>query len=149
MKPVFLIALLLGGLFASAQERAPLREPDNNKPLLFAAHPAAAPLQPDRLDYLLEQAVGDTLSFWLTPALRLQGLVVSTSDGSDKELKTVVIRITNQGGAIFNLSRRISEKGAEYTGRLLSHDHGDALEIVSDGGKYRLEKRRLYDLLSE
>jgi hypothetical protein len=149
MKPILLIALLLGGLFASAQERAPLREPDNNKPLLFAAHPAAAPIQPGQLDYLLDLAEGDTLSVALTPALRLKGIVVSKSDGTDKGLKSIIIRGNNLDGAIFNLSRRTTEKGAEYTGRLLSHAHGDALELVSEGGKYRFEKRRLYDLLSE
>jgi hypothetical protein len=149
MKLYLLIALLLGGLAASAQKRAPLREPDMSKPLLFAAQPNAAPINPDRLDYLLELPVGDTLSFWLTPALRLQGVVLSHADGQDKGLKSVVIRSSNLGGAIFNLSRRQTGAVAEYNGRLLSHDHGDAFEIVCEGGKYRLEKRRLYDLLSE
>jgi hypothetical protein len=149
MKHLLLIILLLGGLVASAQERAPLREPDPNKPLLFAALPPASPLEPDHLDYLLSLPEGDTLSFWLTPVLRLQGVVVSRADGSDKELSSVVIRSNNLGGAVFNLSRRISKEGAEYSGRLLSHAHGDALEIINEGGHYRLEKRRLYDLLSE
>jgi hypothetical protein len=149
MKPILLIALLLGGLCAGAQGRAPLREPDANKPLLFAAHPAASPIQPEQLDYLLQFNEGDTLSFALTPGLNLRGVVVSKSDGTDKGLRSIIIRSSNFGDAIFNLSRRTTEKGAEYTGRLLSHNHGDALELVNEGGKYRLEKRRLYDLLSE
>ncbi|RYZ23198.1 MAG: hypothetical protein EOO16_06015 [Chitinophagaceae bacterium] len=149
MKPIFLIALLLGSLCLHAQGRAPLREPDPHKPLLFATLPAVQPLQPEKLDGLLEHVVGDTVSFQLSPALRFAGIVVSVSDGSDKALRSVVIRSNTLGGATFSFARRTGKEGIEYTGRLLSYNHGDALEVVQENGKYRLEKRGLYDLLSE
>ncbi|TCJ13359.1 hypothetical protein EPD60_13300 [Flaviaesturariibacter flavus] len=149
MKPFFLILFLLGSLCLHAQGRAPLREPDPHKPLLFATLPSVQPVQPEKLEVLLGHAVGDTVTFQLSPALRVTGVVTSVSDGSDKTLSSVVIRSQALGGATFSFARRIGGDDTEYTGRLLSYNHGDALELVRENGKYRLEKRGLYDLLSE
>ncbi|TCZ74989.1 hypothetical protein [Flaviaesturariibacter aridisoli] len=146
MKP---IACLLMGLLltAAAQaQKAPLREPDANKPRQFMTLPLIVPVVLQQLDSLLQKPEGSPVSLQLQD-LRLTGRVVSRGDGVDRGLETVVIRL--EGGNTFALARRAGSNGFEWSGRILSYERADALELVSDKSGLRFEKRALYDLLSE
>ncbi|RYY38383.1 MAG: hypothetical protein EOO08_14800 [Chitinophagaceae bacterium] len=145
----FITSLLAGLLLASVcqAQKAPLQEPDYNKPRQFLSLPLIVPVLMQQLDSMLTKPEGASVSLQLKD-LRLNGQVVSRSDGYDRDLQSVVIRM-NPGGNIFALSRRQLKEGAEWTGRIVSYQYGDALELVQDGTGYRFEKRDLYDLLSK
>ena len=146
MKPI--TCLLWGLLFtvAAQAQKAPLREPDPNKPRQFLTLPLVVPIVLQQLDSLISKPEGSPVTLKLQD-LRLDGRVVSRGDGTDRDLQTVVIRLS--GGNTFALARRAGKEGFEWSGRILSYEHGDALELVSDKSGLRFEKRALYDLLSE
>ncbi|HYH14505.1 MAG TPA: hypothetical protein VD794_04770 [Flavisolibacter sp.] len=137
-------------LSSNAQNNLPLSEPDYNKPKLFDDLPSKFPLDVKLLELLLDLPIGQSLAIPLTKGLRYQGVVVSKSDASDPNLKSIVIKSTNRGGAIFNFTRLRNEDGSNtYMGRILSHKHGDAFEIEFEDGQYILNKKQLYDLFNE
>lgn len=128
-------------------QKAPLQEPDYNKPRQFLSLPLIVPVVLQQLDSLLSKPEGSPVSLQLQ-GLRLNGHVVSRSDGFDRDLQSVVIRMQD-GGNTFALARRQTKEGDQWTGRIVSYEFGDALELVSDGNTLRFEKRALYDLLSK
>jgi hypothetical protein len=150
MKPITcLLAFFLGASsFASAQKMAPQREPDYSKPKLFLSMPLIVPVVLQQLDSLLLQPEGKPVTLHLGAGYEFQGQVVSRSNGFDKTLSSMVVRMTGPAALTLSLSRRTTDVGAQYTGRLISYEHGDALELVADAGGYHFEKRGLYDLLS-
>ncbi|GAA4319495.1 hypothetical protein [Flaviaesturariibacter amylovorans] len=148
----FLCALLLLGasVGARAQKEAPLREPDLNKPKLFADLPAALPVSESLLAALLDLPVGKAITVPVSDRFRLEGTVVSRSDAADTCVRSVVLRSSVRGGAAFSLSRVCRPGGGyDWNARMLGYNGGDALELVSENGRYLLVKRGLYDLLSE
>ncbi|GAB4092672.1 hypothetical protein [Flaviaesturariibacter terrae] len=141
---------LLIGLFASAlvhAQKAPLREPDYNKPRQFLTLPLIVPVVLQQLDSLLAKPEGSAVTLQLQN-LRLDGQVVSRGDGFDRDLQSVVIRL-NGNGNTFSLARRQSKEGTLWSGRILSYDYADALELVAEPSGARFEKRSIHDLLSE
>lgn len=137
-------------LSAAAQNKFPLTEPDHNKPALFDDLPSKLSFDINVVDELLDSPEGHSISIPLTKTLRFQGKVVSKSDNTDPNLKSIVIKSTNRLGATFTLSRLRDENGRfSYQGRIISFKHGDAFEIEIENGLYVLTKKKLYDLLSE
>ncbi|WP_148661139.1 hypothetical protein [Flavisolibacter tropicus] len=137
-------------LSAAAQNKFPLREPDYNKPALFDDLPSKLPFDINVVDELLDSPEEHSISIPLTKTLRFQGKVVSKSDNTDPNLKSIVIKSTNRLGATFTLTRMHNENGGfSYQGRIVSFKHGDAFELQIENGLYVLSKTKLYDLLSE
>lgn len=145
------VMLLLCSFFSQAQDKPiPINEPDYNKPKLFSDLPSRMNLNVSNLETLFRFSAGETVSVQVTPDLLLQGIVASTSDASSPGFKSVVIRSTNRQGAIFTFTRRTGKEGASiYIGRLMSKANGDAYEIAHENGSYFLQKKNLYDLISE
>lgn len=146
MKPI--TCLLFGVLLCAAAhaQKAPLREPDYSKPRQFLTLPLVVPIVLQQLDSLVAKPAGSAVSVQLHNQ-RFDGQVVSRGDAADRDLQSVVIRFTD--GNTFALARRSGKAGFEWSGRILSYDRADALELVSDQNGLRFEKRALYDLLSE
>jgi len=143
--------LLLVCIQSSAQKDAvPLNEPNYNKPKLFADLPQRMQLKMTEMETLFAATVGSNINKQVSEQLRLQGTVVSVSDGQDASVKSIVIRANNRLGAIFTFTRITNTDGSyTYTGRMISREHGDAYELVKENDQYFLAKTALYDLLAE
>ncbi|RYY98441.1 MAG: hypothetical protein EOO11_08080 [Chitinophagaceae bacterium] len=151
LKSLLSALLLLGAVTgATAQKQAPLREPDVNKPALFADLPASLPVTEALLSGLLELPLGNTVALPVSGKFRLEGTVVSQSDAADTCVRSIVLRSPVRGGATLSLSRVCRPGGGyDWSARMLGYNGGDALELVCENGRYQFVKRGLYDLLSE
>jgi hypothetical protein len=142
--------LLLSFTRVSAQTKPPLQEPDYNKPKLFSDVASKFAVDVNALETLLELGIGAQVNAPLTRGFNLAGTVVSKSDPTDISVKSVVISSSNRHGATMTFTRTHNEDGSyNYIGRILSYKNSDAFEIVKADGQYFLEKKNLYDLLSE
>ncbi|HEY0058709.1 MAG TPA: hypothetical protein VGB56_06210 [Flavisolibacter sp.] len=132
-----------------AQQPPPFKEPDYNKPKLFAGLPEKIAVQPQYLETFLTAAVGQTIAIHLGAAT-VEGFVTSKSDPSDPSLQSVVVRSTNFVGALFTFSKVVEKDGRIfYRARLLSRQHSDAFELVKANGDYQFEKKHQLRILSE
>jgi hypothetical protein len=128
----------------------PINEPNYNKPKLFSDLPDNLSLRLTDMEALLDLLVGTPVASSIATGFPLTGVVVSKSNPSDAFVKTVVIKSSNRPGAIFTFSRVTSIDGSfSYTGRMMSKDAGDALEIIKEANGYVIRKKGLYDLISE
>lgn len=145
------VLLCLCSLHSIAQDqKVPLNETDYNKPKLFNDLPQKMNLRVTELENLFQYQVGSPVNVRITDNFLFEGVVVSTSDAKDISVKTVVIRSTNREGASFTFTRTTSKEGGNtYLGRIISRNNGDAFEILPENGTYVLQKKNLYDLISE
>ena len=126
--------------------------PDGYKPKLFQTLPEKISINPANLNNLLNTPVGHTVSINLSDNSRFQfeGQVVSSSNGEENNIQTVIIQSTNFNGARLTLSKINNPDGTiSYSGRILSFQHGDLLEIKNQDGHYVLIKRKLNEIINE
>jgi len=145
------VLLSLTALTSFSQEKKiPINEPDYGKPRLFSDLPQKMTMDVVSLEPLFRFTVGNSVSVQLTSEFVLQGVVVSTSDINDASVKSVVVRSTNRQGAIFTFTKTTRTDGSfAYIGRMMSRNNGDAYEMALENGTYILQKKNLYDLISE
>ena len=145
---VLSVCITLCSLCASAQKDVPINEPDYNKPRLFADLPDRINFNPANLTNLFQLQVGQTANIPLTGNFTLTGTVVSTANNDN--VLSVVIKSINRPGARLTFTRVISDqKIVKYIGRIISLQHGDVYEIVSENNQYYFQKKGLYDLVNE
>jgi hypothetical protein len=134
-----------------AQEhKLPVNEPDYNKPKLFADLPQKMNLHLAALENLFQLQVGSTVTLQVTDALVFEGTIVSKSDAQEAGVKSIVIRSTNRQGATFTFTKTNGTSGTpSYIGRIMSRNNSDAYEIAMEKGQYVLQKKNLYDMISE
>lgn len=146
-------SLILSGMGAFAQEhKAPINEPDYNKPKLFTSLPDNIAVNPAQLFGAANKTSGNNVDIRLSDAAQvsLQGTIVSAETKFDGKLQSVVIKSSNFNGATFTLSKIVDENGAvSYTGRLISFQHGDLYVLQHTGDQYKLVKKNFYDLVNE
>jgi hypothetical protein len=145
------LLLCIGSMSLYAQnEPLPVSEPDYNKPKLFADLPDKMNLDLKTFESLLELPEGQSVNIHLTGPFNYHGTVVSRSDPKDDYSRTVVIKAINRQGAVLTFTRIRNTDGTyAYNGRILSHKHSDAFDIVQENGQYVLVKKHLYDLFNE
>ena len=145
------VLLFMCSLSSFAQEhKLPVNEPDYSKPQLFADLPQKMNLKITAMDNLFQLAVGAVISVQVSDAFTFEGTVVSKSDAQDANVKSIVIRSSNRQGATFTITRTTDAGGStSYIGRIMSTKNSDAYEIAMEKGQYVLQKRNLYDLISE
>jgi hypothetical protein len=144
------VLLSLCTLCAPAQENLPLNEPDRNKPQLFADMPQRMNLNVSNLHSLFALQTGASVNAEVADGFSIRGTVTSRSNDSQNSVQTVVIRAANRRGASFTFTRMIRSDGSVfYKGRILSFQNSDAYEIMIENGSYVLQKKNLYDLVSE
>ena len=142
------LALTLGLTNLSAQNTYPFTEQDYNKPTLFADLPSKLSLNLPQVETLLNISVGTAVQFEIAPGFILTGSIVSGT--KTPTVRSVVIRLTNRSGAVCTLTRVQRDNGSiTYLGRIISLKNSDAFEIVTEGSGYALEKRHIYELMSE
>lgn len=149
------LCLVLGGSSVSAQhsDHAPLNQPDLNKPRLFSNLPDRIPVSTEYINSLFDAPTGKsvTLQSAVDPTgARFEGIVVSTASKYNETLKSVVVRATNFNGANLTVSKFLDENGAiNYSGRIVSRQHGDAFVLKTEDGQLFLVKKDYYSLINE
>ena len=150
--PILCVCITLYSLcsFAQSQElRA--NGPNSYKPKLFQSLPENISVNAASLNNLLNVQVGHSVSINLSDNSQFQfeGQVVSVSS-QENNIQTVVIRSTNYNGARMTLSKITNADGTiSYSGRILSFQHADLLELKNKDGHYILVKRKFNDLVNE
>ncbi len=147
----FCVLLSLCCLCSTAQKdqfRPPVNEPDYHKPRLFADLPERMDLSISVMATLLDMPLGTSIATRATNKFPFNGTVVSRAQ--DKTAKSVVVRLSNRYGATLTFTRINNADGTlSYLGRIISLKHGDAYDIVQEAGQLILQKKGLYDLISE
>jgi len=141
-------------LQAQEKEKAPLREPNYNKPKLFNSLPAS--MQVDKQDLL--NIVSASAQKNQEIKLPLAGGRVSPFTGkiayvyseNDQQLRTVSIQSTNFNGATLTLSSVTNADGTvSFVGRIFSYQHGDAFELQEKNNQYFWVKKNLHEMMAE
>lgn len=146
----FCVLLSLCYAPASAQPHHLTKEGDLKKTELFSDLPQRMDWNSHLFSQLLDKEVGERVSVPLTSSFTFLGVVVSKSSAADVRSKTVVLKSGDRDGAALTVTGVRKENGTyQYSGRMLSLKHSDAFELVEEGGRFALQKRRLDDLVSE
>jgi hypothetical protein len=150
---VLCVCITLCSLVSFAQkESIPLNQPNNNKPKLFNSLPDKISVNIANLNTLLATPAGNNVSINLgndVPFI-FKGQVVSTTSKYKNIIQSVVISSTNYNGARLTFSRTNNADGTlSYTGRIISFQHGDLLELQQEKGGFVLVKKKFYDLVNE
>jgi hypothetical protein len=128
--------------------KIPLNEPDNNKPKLFADLPDQIQFDPNTLSHLFGVKVGESVNVPISAEFSFSGQVISKSE--EAKSASVVVRSTNRVGARLVFTKVTdADNGTKYIGRIISLQHGDSYEIISENNQYYFKKKGLYDLMSE
>ena len=153
MKNVYKVLLCLSvfcAYISTSAQTPPVREPDMNRANLFQGLPEKISCRINDLTSLLESQTGQNISIPFFNSLNFQGTITSMATLYDSKLQSVVIRSTNFPGAALSFSKIIKEDGSiNYTGRIISFQHGDAYEIRQENGEYFFIKKGFYDLVNE
>jgi len=128
------------------------KNPDVAKLILFQNLPEKISVSMENLNTLLNTAVGKSVNINLSDKSQFQfeGQVVSVSGEKDAKVQSMVIRSTNYDGARFTLSQFINSDGTKsYSGRIISFNHDDLLELKNQDGHFNFIKRKYNDLVNE
>ena len=153
MKTLFTsIFSMLFILFSQAQIQgnSPVKEPDYNKPKLFADLPEVMELKTSDLELLIDLPMGGNINSVMVEGFPMKGVVVSRSGEATSAVRSVVIRLINRPGSTFCVSKVKTEGGqTKFIGRVISMNNSDAFEIAMLDDKYVLRKMHLFDLVNE
>lgn len=137
-----------------AQEKAPLREPDYNKPKLFNNLPAS--MQVDKQDLLNIISVSTQKNQEIKLPLAsgrvspFTGKIAHVYSEDDQQLRTITIQSTNFNGAMLTLSSVTNTDGTvSFVGRIFSYQHGDAFELQEKNNQYFWIKKNLREMMTE
>ncbi|MEO5562105.1 MAG: hypothetical protein ABIR18_01695 [Chitinophagaceae bacterium] len=138
----------------SAQIKAPITEPNNNKPKLFANQPASIAVDIHELEALFAETTEANKDIAVQSAdkksFSFSGKVVSSTSKYNDKIRTLIIRSSNFSGATLTLSSSIQPDGTvEYTGRIISFQHGDLYELENKKDQYAFIKKNFHDLVNE
>ncbi|OJW02234.1 MAG: hypothetical protein BGO52_22900 [Sphingobacteriales bacterium 44-61] len=138
-----------------AQEKAPLREPNYNKPKLFNSLPAS--MQVDKQDLLNIFSATSTqknqevkLTLATGKALPFTGKMEDVYSENNGQVRTVNVQSTNFKGAMLILSSVTDTDGTvSFVGRIFSYQHGDAFELQEKNNQYFWVKKNLHEMITE
>jgi hypothetical protein len=156
MKNLKFLGLCLFCFCACARVSAQLsaKDRDLNKPRLFSTLPDRIPIAIEEIKTLFagksETGREIRLEFTDRKLPGLNGRVVSSVSKYDDRIKTIIIRSSNFSGATLTLSSSTQPDGTvNYTGRIISFQHGDLLELEKQNEQYILVKKNFHDLISD
>lgn len=146
-----LLFLSIISVHTYAQDKRPVvNEPNYNLKKAFTDLPSRMNMKIADAESILELPVGSSVNAMLATNFRAVGTVVSKSDATDVSVKTVVVKLTNRGGATFTFTRRTKDDGSfTYLGRIMNRSNGDAYDLVKENSGYVLVKKSVYELYSE
>jgi hypothetical protein len=139
---------------AFAQNKAPLNEPDVNKPKLFTDLPEQIAIDITELKTILTTNTETGKNVMVTFADKklpgFSGKVIAATSKYNNTLQTLSIRSSNFSGAMLTLSSFTEPDGTvSYTGRIISFSHGDAYQLEKKNDQYVLVKKNFYDIVNE
>ena len=135
---------------AQVQGNSPLKEPDYNKPKMFADLPDVMELKTTDLEVLIDLPMGGNINSVMVDGFPMKGVVVSKSGEATSAVRSIVIRLINRPGSTFCISQVKTEGGQmKFIGRVMSMNNSDAFEIAMLDDRYVLRKKHLYDLVNE
>ena len=141
-------------ILTQAQEKPiPINEPNYNKPKLFQNLPERIPVDVSTLESLISSDLNRVATINIAGVL-FEGTVASKTAPSVNDINqsntTVIIKLTNYPGANFTINQIINTDGStNYTGRIISFQHGDLFELQNQKGNWVLVKKNYYDLINE
>ena len=143
------LSMSLFFLQATAQEnKIPINEPNEKKPLLFDAVPSNMDVQTDKVFDLFSATPGQAVTLDL-PSFRFEGVVMSVVTKYENTIQTVIVRSTNYEGARLTISKINGPDGVYYKGRIMSQQHGDLLELKQVNSSLSFVKGRYNTLVNE
>jgi hypothetical protein len=132
------------------QGNSPVKEPDYNKPKMFADLPEVMELKTTDLELMIDLPMGGNINSFMVDGFPMKGVVVSKSGEPTSDVRSVVIRLMNRPGSTFCVSKVKTENGeTKFIGRVISMNNSDAFEIALVNDKYVLRKMHLFDLVNE
>ncbi len=138
--------------FAQKQQGITPRETDYNKPKLFSTLPDKILLDTKNINTLFSEETGKEINLgFADKALPgFAGKLISVASKYENKLQSIVVRSSNFNGATLTLSSTTLADGTtNYTGRIISFQHGDAYELQKKGEEYYFIKKNLYELVNE
>jgi|SRR5688572_8516410 len=139
---------------AVAQTKAPVNEPDVNKPKLFTSLPDQITFDVSELKTLLTTPSETGKEITVNSADKkmpsLNGKVISSGSKYENTIQTINIRLTSFNNAMLTLSSFTQPDGTvSYTGRIISFAHSDAYELQKKGEQYILVKKNFNEIVNE
>lgn len=139
---------------ASAQDKVPLNEPDNNKPKLFTHLPDQIPVTINELKSFISANTETGKQVQLNSSDNkipgFNGKIVSHASKYQDRINSVVVRLDRFDGATLTLSSSTQADGTVlYTGRIISFKNSDLYELQKKDDQYILIKKNYYELVNE
>ncbi len=149
-----LLSFVLLMLDAAAQSKAPINEPNLQKPRLFAALPTELSMSVADMEQLLLPAKSAARSEDLMRSEKKIAVFtanyVSATSLYENKVHSVVLRLKDFPGATLTLSSSTNPDGTvAYAGRIISFQHADMYMLVKKGEGYWWEKKGFYDVVAE
>ena len=149
-----LLLILCCTLCQAQEDKVQLREPDTNKPALFAELPDRIPIDITELKNLVSPvaAKGDQSSckFLDRKLPGFNGKIISATTKYNSSLRSVVVNSTRFNGATLTVSSFTASDGTtRYSGRIVSFEHGDLYVLQQENGQYFLIKKKFHELVTE
>jgi hypothetical protein len=135
----------------SAQNKASFNSFDNNrKPTLFSQLPDRIAIKTQDLEALFNGSTELSIQSSDKKTFTFSGKLVPTASNYNSKIRTLIIRSSNFSGATLTLSSSILPDGTvEYSGRIISFQHGDLLVLQKEKDEYSLIKKNFRDLIAE
>jgi hypothetical protein len=149
--PLLFACLLFAGICSAQSSNDFINEP-TDKPKLFAGLPETVTLNINTLTDLLQAPIGQQVRITLSgnQPFAFEGLVISSANKYENSIQSVVIRSTNFNGAILSFSKIIiDEKKINYTGRIVSMQHGDVYILKTENNQFMFVKKNIQELVME
>ena len=147
-----LIALLSACYLQSPAQgkKPPINEPNYNKAKVFGDINDKQEVNITNLESLLKLPLGTAVNTTIATGFRLVGTITSKSNPEDLSVRSVVVKSTTRQNATLTFTKIVKQDGSvRYTGRIMSRDASDALEIIMDGNRYVVAKKGFYDMINE
>jgi hypothetical protein len=135
----------------SAQNKASFNSFDNTrKPTLFSQLPDRIAINTQDLEALFNGSTELSFQSSDKKTFTFSGKLVPTASNYNSKIRTLIIRSSNFSGATLTLSSSTLPDGTvEYSGRIISFQHGDLLVLQKEKDEYLLIKKNFRDLVAE
>jgi hypothetical protein len=134
----------------SAQQIITAHKEFNAKPKLFKNVPDRLPVAATKILPLISLKAGDAANISFSEKFIFKGVVTNAVTKYNGAIQTAIIKSDDYPGARFILSRIQGTDGSiTYKGRIISFQHGDCFELVTENGQFILVKKNFEDMVND
>ena len=137
----FLMILLFTVQSLSAQTDPPLNQFTAEKPRLFTSLPEKVEFSEAELHRIFRSSVSDKINFKLSGSFLTDGMITEKVQ-KGKNITSINCLLPAFSNALFNLSMINTNGVIQFTGRIVSRDHGDILMLKKENDKYFFIKQQ-------